>query len=66
MVEQSYKELPYRLEGEEAGALEAPAIRRGYVGMSMKITIFAPFDDCLERREALLPPRTERTRVMGN
>ena len=48
MVEQSYKELPYRLEGEEAGALEAPAIRRGYVGMSMKITIFAPFDDCLE------------------
>lgn len=33
---------------EEAGALEAPAIRRGHVGMSMKITIFAPFDDCLE------------------
>lgn len=48
MVEQSYKELPYRLEGEEAEALEASAIRRGYVGMSMKITIFAPFDDCLE------------------
>ena len=48
MVEQSYKELPYRLEGEEAEALEAPAIRRGCVGMSMKITIFAPFDDCLE------------------
>ena len=23
--------------------------------MSMKITIFAPFDDCLERREALRP-----------
>ena len=33
---------------EEAEALEAPAIRRGYVGMSMKITIFGPFDDCLE------------------
>lgn len=33
---------------EEATALEAPAIRRGYVRMSMKITIFAPFDDCLE------------------
>ena len=48
MVEQSYKELPYRLEGEEAAALEAPAIRRGYVRMSMKITIFASFDDCLE------------------
>lgn len=48
MVEQSYKELPYRLEGEKAGALEVPAIRRGYVRMSMKITIFAPFDDCLE------------------
>lgn len=48
MLEQSYKELPYRLEGEEAEALGAPAIRRGHVGMSMKITIFAPFDDCLE------------------
>ena len=48
MLEQSYKELPYWLEGEEAEALEAPAIRRGYAGMSMKITIFAPFDDCLE------------------
>ena len=33
---------------EEAEALEAPAIRSGYIGMSMKITIFAPFDDCLE------------------
>lgn len=48
MVEQSYKELPYRLEGEEAEALEVPAIRRGSDRMSMKITIFAPFDDCLE------------------
>lgn len=33
---------------EEAEALEASAIRSGYIGMSMKITIFAPFDDCLE------------------
>lgn len=33
---------------EEAEALEAPAISRRHVGMSMKITIFAPFDDCLE------------------
>ena len=33
---------------EEAETLEVPAIRSGHVGMSMKITIFAPFDDCLE------------------
>ena len=33
---------------EEAETLEVPAIRSGHVGISMKITIFAPFDDCLE------------------